>query len=369
MTGKKIVKAVCVVLLVSMCAPLLFGCGTAAETTDIPTETVTTVAQTVTETETETQTTEEETTEEVTEEKTTEKIQEQTDGDFTLRVLQFNIQTENGNPTSFSIRSKMYRKLIDQLRPDVVGMEEVTTNWRKWLDKNVFDDSYEGVGEARSAGGEANPIYYRKDKFELIDSGTFWLSDTPDKVGSMFEGANYPRICTWVLLKDKATGKQFAHMNTHLDHNGKNDSTTGNTIRKDQMRVIIRFAQRFDGIPLFLTGDLNNRRTTGEGKIYALYKMITGQSSVKDEDGNEYKMTLSDSRLDAPVTVDENHTATMTKYYDENNSAYEPTREPIDYIFYDPDTTKALTYETFLYSENGNYISDHLPVFATFQIN
>ncbi|MBO4423255.1 MAG: endonuclease/exonuclease/phosphatase family protein [Clostridia bacterium] len=297
-----------------------------------------------------------------------------------VRLLQFNIQTENGNSAPFSARAKLYRALIDELQPDVVGMQEATPNWRRWLDTRVFGDSYEGVGEARttdaSKGLESNPIYYRKDKYELVGSGTFWLSDTPDVAGSTtsieIEGAkftaNYPRICTWVHLRDKATGVQFVHLNTHLDHNGNNDSSVGGAIRKKQMGVIIKFAQRFRGIPVFLSGDLNNRRTTGEGKTYALIKYIQGDSGYKDGDGTVYSIALADARLHAPVTVDDDHTATMTKYYDENNSAYEPGREPIDYVFYDPENTDPLTYETFLISENGVFISDHLPVFTTFRI-
>lgn len=289
-----------------------------------------------------------------------------------LKIMQFNIQTENGNSTPFEKRSKMYRDLIDELKPDVVGMQEVTVNWRRWLDSKVFDDSYAGIGEARSKvaseGLEATPIYYRKDKFELIESGTFWLSDTPDIAGSKFENANYPRICTWVRLKDKATGTEFVHFNTHLDHNGNNDSSTGNTIRKKQLGVIIKFAQKYKDLPMFLTGDLNNRRTTGEGKTYALIKMIQGNSAYKDADGTEYKIELSDARLNAPETVDENHTATMTKNYDKSNSAYDPSKEPIDYVFYNAANTEPLTYQTFLISENNNWISDHLPVYTTFRI-
>ncbi|MBO4868395.1 MAG: endonuclease/exonuclease/phosphatase family protein [Clostridia bacterium] len=294
----------------------------------------------------------------------------------TIRLLQFNIQTENGNNAPFIVRAELYRRLLDELMPDVVGMEEVTTTWRKWLDEYVFNDSYASVGEPRSAGGEANPIYYRKDKYELVDSGTFWLSDTPDKVGSLTSvvveekeyKSNYPRICTWAVLRDKATGTRFIHMNTHLDHNGNNSSSVGNNIRKAQIKVIIKFAQKYKDMPMFLSGDLNNRRTTGEGKTYALIKMISGQSVIKEEDGTTYSIALSDSRLDAPVTVDENHTATMTKYYDESSSAYEPTREPIDYVFYNKENTDALTYETFLISRDGLWISDHLPVFTTFRL-
>ena len=289
--------------------------------------------------------------------------------DYRLSVLQFNIQTENGNHSPFRIRAAMYRKLVDELMPDVVGMEEVTVNWLKWLDALVFNDSYAGVGEARTPGGEANSIYYRKDKFELVDSGTFWLSDTPDVPGSYLENCNYPRICTWVILRDKVTGTEFAHMNTHLDHNGKNDSTTGNNIRKDQMRVIIKFAQRFGDLPLFLTGDLNNRRTTSGGNLYALYKLITGESSFKDENGVRYRMTLADSRLNAASTVPEDRIATMTANYDESSTSYNPAKEPIDYVFYNPANTAPLTYNTFLIKDRGHEISDHLPVYTTFRID
>ena len=66
------------------------------------------------------------------------------------------------------------------------------------------------------------------------------------------------------------------------------------------------------------------------------------------------------------MTVDENHLATMTAQYDESSTSYNPSREPIDYIFFNPANTEALTYETFLISQNKYEISDHLPVFATF---
>ena len=308
-------------------------------------------------------------------------VEEQTMDDYKIKIMQFNIQTENGNGAPIITRSELFRRLVEELQPDVIGMQEVTLNWRKWLDSYVFNESYAGVGEARttdsSKGIEANPIYYRKDKFDLVDYGTFWLSDTPDVVGSVIETevdgvkytSNYPRICTWVVLKDKTTGAQFVHLNTHLDQNGSNGSTGGNTIRKKQMGVIIKFAQRFDkSTPMFLTGDFNNRRTTSEGKTYALIKMIQGDSQFTDTDGKKYSIALSDTRLKAPVTVDENHTATMTKYYDETNSAYNPSYEPIDYIFYNGASMDALSYNTYLITEYGAWISDHLPLYATFKL-
>ena len=296
-------------------------------------------------------------------------VETQTADNYTLRVLQFNIQTENGNAAPFIARSEMFRKLVDELRPDVAGMQEVTVTWRKWLDDYVFNDSYASVGDVRSPGSEATPIYYRADKFELVDSGTFWLSDTPDEPGSKLADANLPRIATWAVLRDKATGKEFAYINTHLDHNGDNSTAAANAVRKAQLGVIVRFAQRFGDMPLFLGGDLNTRRTNNSGDIHAVYKLLIGADPVVDADGNTYTLNLSDTRLNAPVTVDSEHTATMTKFYDKSSDKYEPTREPIDYVFYDARSTEPLTYETFLISREGFEISDHLPVFTTFKIN
>ena len=298
-------------------------------------------------------------------------VEEQTMDDYNIKVMQFNIQTENGNGAPIVTRSELFRRLVDELQPDVIGMQEVTVTWRKWLDSYVFNDSYAGVGEARttdaSKGIEANPIYYRKDKFDLIEYGTFWLSDTPEVEGSMYEDSSYPRICTWVHLRDKSTGVEFVHINTHLDNNGDHKDT-GNDRRKRQIGVIIKFAQRFDdSMPMFLTGDLNNRRTTSEGKTYALIKMIQGDSQYTDADGKKYSIALSDTRLTAPG-VDTVNIATMTKYYDETNSAYNPSYEPIDYIFYSGANMSALSYQTFLITEYGAWISDHLPLYATFKL-
>ena len=296
-------------------------------------------------------------------------VQLQTADDYRLRIMQFNVQTENGNKTPFPIRCEMFRSLIDELIPDVVGMQEVSVAWSKWLNEYVFNDSYAGVDEPKpTKGGEMTSIYYRKDKFDLVDSGTMWLSDTPDVKGSRYEGSNYPRRCTWVVLSDRVTGVRFVLINTHLDNNGNNDATTASSIRCAQMAVIIRFAQSFKDMPLFLTGDLNNRRTASNGDTMSLIKLISGETPVTAEDGTTCTIALADSRLDAPVTVDENHTATMTKYFDESNSVYEPTREPIDYVFYDPQFIEPLTYETFLISRYNRWISDHLPLFTTFRL-
>lgn len=88
----------------------------------------------------------------------------------------------------------------------------------------------------------------------------------------------------------------------------------------------------------------------------------------KNADGNECRLELKDTRLNAARTVDSSRTATLNKYFDKNYSKYEPGREPIDYIFYDANFFEPLTYDTYLLEENGYEASDHLAVFATFKL-
>lgn len=304
----------------------------------------------------------------------TYELREQTAEDYTLKVMSFNVQTENGTAVRFDIRADMLRDILDEYQPDSIGLQEVTPTWRAAMDSYIFNDSYTGVGVARtndaSLGLEQSCIFYRSDKFELLDSGTFWLSDTPNVVGSSYEGSQYPRICTYVHLKDKATGLEYVHMNTHLHHKS---GTDGNNIRKQQISVLLeKLYSLGDNVPVVVTGDFNQRSETSEGTVYALYKMMTGLSNVTFSDGSTHKFTnLADSRATAPVNTvinaPEGSTATMTKYYEEGGDSYNPQNLPIDYCFYTKNLLEAKSYSIELFCRDGVYMSDHLPVFVTFK--
>ena len=286
-------------------------------------------------------------------------VTEQTAENYTAKVMSFNVQTENGTQVRADIRADMLRDLIDEYQPDSIGMQEVTTLWRGMMDNFVFNKSYAGVGEPRTQGGEACPIYYRTDKFDLVDSGTFWLSDTPEVAGSQFEESLYVRICTWVHLRDKVTGKEYVHVNTHLDNLGSSD---GRSLRTKQIIVILKFIQRFGDIPMVLTGDLNQAAVNSEGNQYAVYKTLTGAKAFELDDGTKAYSPFSNARYDAPDNMPEGTCATMTTYYDENGTKYNPAKEPIDYVLYTGASLTALSYKIRLYDRCGLYLSDHLPV-------
>ncbi len=294
-------------------------------------------------------------------------IIEQTLEDYTLKVMSFNIQTENGTQVNFDLRAELFRDLLDQLQPDSIGMQEVTTGWIYRLNNFAFNDSYAGVGDARSPGGEASSIYYRKDKFDLVDSGTFWLSDTPDKVGSAFPNANYPRICTWARLKDKATGFEYIHLNTHLDHNGNNNGTDGRAIRTAQVRVILEFIQTLPDLPMVMTGDFNQGTTSSAGNMYAMFKNILGVSSFKNDAGEEIMGNFSDARTDAADTVSPDAWASMTSSWQEGEK-YNPAKKPIDYVFYTAEDFDAMVYRNIHYHRDRIYMSDHLPQYCELHV-
>lgn len=276
-------------------------------------------------------------------------------------VMQFNVQTQNGNSAPFAVRADLYRDLVDQLMPDSVGMQEVTTQWIEWLDRMVFNKSYTRVGEARSEGGEANPIYYRSDIYDLVDSGTFWLSETPNEVGSKLEDSAYPRICTWVILRDRVTGYEYVHANTHLDHIS---GTKGNAVRLEQIRILLSFLQTLGDRPMVLTGDFNSTQHNASGEERKLYKYITGTQAFTSTSEETITGRFSDARLHALQTVPADQIATMTKYYDTTSEKYDPTHEPIDFVFYTADVLEALSYQTGALQKGNMETSDHLALWV-----
>ena len=292
-------------------------------------------------------------------------INEQTSDNYVAKIMSFNVQVESGSKVRADIRADiradMLYDLLDEYMPDSIGLQEVTPLWDGMMKNFIFNDSYACVGEPRAPGQEATLIYYRTDKFELLDSGTFWLSDTPDVQGSKFEESKYIRICTWAHLRDRATGNEYVHVNTHLDNLGGSD---GRSLRKKQITVILKFLQRFEGIPMVMTGDLNQAAVNGEGAQYSVYKTLIGAQTFKLDDGTKVFSRFSNARYEAPDNMPEGICATMVASHDPDGDKYNPAKEPIDYVLYTKDTLTALSYKIRLFDRCGMYLSDHLPVIS-----
>lgn len=145
--------------------------------------------------------------------------------------------------------------LFDQWRaqnPDILGLQEPVKAYLDDIRRNF--PGWTIVGDGRDGGdkGEFSAIAYRTDRFEELKNGTFWLSGRPAEVGSIYPGANHPRICTFAYLKEKVTGKIVAFCNSHTSYMGERICAAQIRMMTDHLK-----ANAPKGAVCVLTGDLN----------------------------------------------------------------------------------------------------------------
>jgi endonuclease/exonuclease/phosphatase family metal-dependent hydrolase len=172
-----------------------------------------------------------------------------------LRVMTFNLRyaTAADGANSWKHRKEILLETIRQFGPHLLGTQEMLALQGDYLTENL--PGYKLVGVGRDDGqrqGEFSAILFQQERFELVDSGTFWLSETPDKVGSKSWDSSLPRIATWVRLRDRNNeGREMCYLNTHWDHRG-------NQARVESGKIIRGWlAQHAAQVPAVVTGDLN----------------------------------------------------------------------------------------------------------------
>ena len=157
---------------------------------------------------------------------------------------------EGGN--TVAERAPRYQKLIQEYQPDILALQENSADWN-YYNKSFFSKTYFAVDDTSCT------VLLRKDRYEVVKKGNFWLSPTPN-IKSQFEGDSGPRFSMWVVIKDLLTGQEFMISNSHLDWN--ND-----TQRALQLEVLIeQNAERFEQYPTIVCGDYNSQPS---GPIYA----------------------------------------------------------------------------------------------------
>ena len=140
-----------------------------------------------------------------------------------VKLISYNLRNSHGKDgdNAWMKRRHATPEMIRREAPDVFGVQEGLIDQLQYIDAECPQYARVGVGRDDGAEkGEFMAVYYLRDRFELLDSGTFWLSETPDKVSRGWDGA-CNRTVTWVELKDRKSGKEFFYFNTHLDHKGK----------------------------------------------------------------------------------------------------------------------------------------------------
>lgn len=182
-----------------------------------------------------------------------------------LRVATFNVRYDSGGdrgPRDWKARRGLVIQTIKEMSPDILGLQEALEG--QLLDLRKALPKYAMVGVAREDGkreGEYSPIFYLRDRFEIDpkERGTFWLSDSPEKPGSITWDNVCPRVCSWARLIDRTTGKGLYFYNTHLDHKGRQSRVKSAALILEKMA-----ARRHLDEPCLLTGDLNARETSPE---------------------------------------------------------------------------------------------------------
>ena len=233
--------------------------------------------------------------------------------------------------------------------PSAFGVQEADVLWMTAL-QNGLGDIYATVGVGRDWGGlgEHSAVFYRKDQFDLIDSGTKWLSNTPDQAGSHYtykdpdtdehHRSNFPRVMTYAVLERKNDGARFLYVNTHLDHDGDNGREIGEQVRQGQIEILIAEIQKLGNLPTIVTGDFN---VTPEASAYTTMIGAGFLDSSKVAKEGEMKSTYNG--------MDNNYAGAI-----------------IDYIFVSPNLADAVdTYTVCPAKRDGQWISDHNAIIAT----
>ena len=224
--------------------------------------------------------------------------------------------------------------MLENEQPTIFGLQEAYPEQLAYIDECCPQFSRVGVGrDDGKEAGEFMALYYRNDLYELLDSGDFWLSETPDEPTMGWDAACF-RIVTWAKLKDIATEKTFYAFNTHLDH-------VGQVAREQSILLIVNRIKEIvkdENTPVFLSGDFN--------------------SDVSSPIFDPLKTVMSDSRALLPAEQWEASFNYFGKPYDGNPI--------IDHIFYK--NAEITDFRTL----NGDYgkpfISDHYPIMASFTI-
>ncbi len=171
-----------------------------------------------------------------------------------FKVMTYNIRydTPADSVNQWSNRKEKVFSLLKKHSPEIFGVQEALHHQLTDIHKNLQGYSWIGVGrDDGKTKGEFSAIFYKTDRYNVIDKNTFWLSETPTVPGSKSWDAAITRVATWAMLVDKQTDKKFLVMNTHFDHMGQE-------ARKQSAALLKKYAADLaPDVPVIITGDFN----------------------------------------------------------------------------------------------------------------
>ena len=254
---------------------------------------------------------------------------------LTSNVLSFNIRYNNPKDgiNAWPNRKALAAKVFTDYSVDFAGLQEALYGQITDLQDQL--PAYAWIGVGRDDGkekGEFSPIFYQKSRYEAVKSGTFWLSETPEVVGSKNWDAAITRVATWGIFRHKQSGKQLFVINTHFDH-------VGEQARQNSAKLLIRRIKDLSGgLPVILTGDFNTPENS------------PGIKTLTSDPDFWLRNTEHLSK--------EAHTGGYTTF---NGFKYNATGPAIDFIFVG-DKINVLRHDYLPIVEKDVFVSDHWPV-------
>jgi endonuclease/exonuclease/phosphatase family metal-dependent hydrolase len=255
---------------------------------------------------------------------------------FSIMTFNVRVHVPSDGLNAWPYRVEKLATLINQEHPMIIGTQEMLPSMIKELDGKLTD--YDWFGKPRRRDDEYSAIFYRKDKFKVLNHGTFWLSETPAVEGSISWNSNFPRVCTWGEFESIENPHcKFRVFNTHLDHISEEARSKG-------VHVILHFINQLrekENLPIILMGDFNAFPNS-----HAVQFLQEDAQFI-----NAY------SKID----LDEH----LRKTYHDFKGGIEG--EPIDYIFTSPNI-EIIKAEIIHKTVDNMYPSDHYPVTALIKV-
>jgi len=248
-----------------------------------------------------------------------------------LKVMSYNIRFDNpeDGANTWSNRRDFLVEQVHTANPDIIGLQESLPTQVSYVVNKLTHYGHAGIGRDENGTGESTTILFRRERFEITESHTFWLSDTPNHMSKGWDAA-IRRICTYVRLTDRHTGQSLLVLNTHFDH-------VGEEARKQSATLILKKIEELNtqNHPVILLGDFN--------------------ATPDSEPIKRLKTKMTEARLAS---------ANVMRPQLGSYNAFDPSKPAdklIDHVFVSP----GLPVENYLMlveTREGRYPSDHFPV-------
>ena len=241
-----------------------------------------------------------------------------------FQVMTWNIRFDNPQDSvnAWPNRKEKVFALLQKYDPDILGVQEALQHQITDMTSHL---AYSFVGVGRDDGdskGEYSAILFRKEKFDLLDNGTFWLSEQPDMPGSKSWDAAITRIVTWAQLLDKKTGRRFMVMNTHFDHIGKEAREKSAQLLKEKALEL-----NPQLLPVIITGDFNCTRDEMPYEIMTDGELIELIDPASQPDGTycTFKVKAEECRAIDYIFLTNEWRADRHRVITDNDGIYYPS--------------------------------------------